>query len=364
MDNTNYKFNENNFDLIRLFAAFEVALHHSAKHLVIEHGSWLGIIMDFFLLFPGVPIFFFISGFLISRSYESNSVISEYSKNRLLRLFPGLVVCGVVTTAAICLSGYIDLDNIALSELLIWFFTQATFFQFYDPDFLFGYGIGQSNGSLWTIYIEIQFYILVPMIYTLFKKLCGKRELFDYLVIASLVLFFIAHFVYVNYLDRDRILYKLLTMSFIPYFYMFLTGVLFQRHHKFLERVLSGKFLWILGLYVGLFYLVSGVQKVPMGNAIHPAFYVVLCCLVFSAAFTDRLRSRKILGRNDVSYGLYIYHMPVVNLLIYLGYTGKPEFLILALGASFSLAIMSWIFVERPSMKLKNRAFNSLDSFK
>ena len=81
----------NNFDLLRLFAAFQVAFSHSSVHL--EHSVpffW------FLSLFPGVPIFFFLSGFLIYGSYQSssnsrNQTLNFYSK-RFLRLFPGLWV--------------------------------------------------------------------------------------------------------------------------------------------------------------------------------------------------------------------------------------------------------------------------------
>ncbi len=67
------KFLKNNFDLIRLFAAFQVALVHVFRIMEIE-TAWVGsFILHLFYLFPGVPIFFFISGFLISRSYENNS---------------------------------------------------------------------------------------------------------------------------------------------------------------------------------------------------------------------------------------------------------------------------------------------------
>ena len=154
-----YKFNENNFDLIRLLAAIQVALHHAASHLKLSQDTLAYLLIDLFKLFPGVPVFFFISGFLISKSYESNSNWFQYAQNRALRLFPGLIVCGLLTTFSIMLSGYIDFEKISSIELLVWLLSQATIFQFYDPNFLGNFGIGKANGSLWTIYIELQFYI-------------------------------------------------------------------------------------------------------------------------------------------------------------------------------------------------------------
>ena len=56
----------NNFDLIRLLAASQVAITHSAEHLNLH--SW---VFDALRFFPGAPIFFFISGYLIYASYAN-----------------------------------------------------------------------------------------------------------------------------------------------------------------------------------------------------------------------------------------------------------------------------------------------------
>src|SRR5512143_1999532 len=57
----------NNFDLIRLLAALQVAFHHLIQQLKIEpSGIIFSSIFKITSLFPGVPVFFFVSGFLIS----------------------------------------------------------------------------------------------------------------------------------------------------------------------------------------------------------------------------------------------------------------------------------------------------------
>ena len=61
-------FRENNFDAIRLVAASQVMVVHRMEHLHVSMPALRSVITAF----PGVPAFFFISGFLISASWERN----------------------------------------------------------------------------------------------------------------------------------------------------------------------------------------------------------------------------------------------------------------------------------------------------
>jgi peptidoglycan/LPS O-acetylase OafA/YrhL len=84
----------NNFDLIRLFAAAQVAVSHAADWMHVPL-PWLNILG----YFPGVPIFFFISGYLIYQSYANIKTpdrLRVFTINRILRLFPALSICIVV----------------------------------------------------------------------------------------------------------------------------------------------------------------------------------------------------------------------------------------------------------------------------
>lgn len=56
---------ENNFDLVRLFAAIQVLMGHSISHLQ------LGTESSILTFFPEVLMFFVISGFLITRSFDN-----------------------------------------------------------------------------------------------------------------------------------------------------------------------------------------------------------------------------------------------------------------------------------------------------
>src|SRR3982751_5707401 len=90
----------NNFDLIRLLAALQVLYGHSAGWLKLPP---LPAPTSYAVArFPGVAVFFVISGFLVTRSFlESRSGIAGYFSRRALRIYPGwlLSASGVVGLA-------------------------------------------------------------------------------------------------------------------------------------------------------------------------------------------------------------------------------------------------------------------------
>ena len=49
----------------------------------------------------------------------------------------------------------------------------------------------------------------------------------------------------------------------------------------------------------------------------------LLAVVVVSCAYTQRSWAGRCLHGRDISYGVYLYHMLVVNLLVHLGATGR-----------------------------------------
>src|ERR1700731_1772916 len=67
----------NNFDLLRLLAALQVAVMHSIGALK-PTGYFARLLEAGLYRFSGVPIFFVISGVLISKSYEHSDSLRDY----------------------------------------------------------------------------------------------------------------------------------------------------------------------------------------------------------------------------------------------------------------------------------------------
>lgn len=336
---------ENNFDLIRLFAAFQVLLGHGLAHLAIDDNF---LIADIFDVFPGVLMFFTVSGFLIFSSFDRNNNLIKYFYNRFLRLFPALWLCFFITLGLLFIFKIISISDFFSGTILTWSLTQVTIFQFWTPDILRSWGVGTPNGSLWTIPVELQFYILLPAVVLLLKKVRLVHK-FLFLSICS-VLFnvFLSDFKG----EKENLMIKLASVSLLPYLYCFLAGSIMYMYWGEIKKFVEGKALLWLSVFI-IFCQLTGKYPSYYPHNIQIISNLLLSILTISLAFTFP-KSGKLLKGNDISYGMYIYHMLVINSLVTLGYVGNIKYLFLTIILTTILSCISWFFVEKKALSLKN----------
>lgn len=337
----------NNFDLIRLAAAAQVALSHGGEFL---HVQLWGPMMSVLAVLPGVPIFFVISGFLISLSWERSPSVLNYARNRVLRIYPALWVC-LVVSIAIFLSAGVRPDP---PYFAAWIVAQTTIGQFYNPAFLRHFGVGVLNGSLWTIPVELQFYVLLPFLALMAQK---RPSRWIVLTIAAAVLM---EFGRIEMIAHETLVQKLISVSVFPYLFYFLIGISIRYLYEhwpsiFVGRALAWAIVYAVWVAIELHFSLTGAH----GNLLNIPSIVLLGMLTVSAAFTARNLSSRLLRGNDTSYGLYIYHMPILNLLIANRIGGASGF-ILFFVATGCAAILSWRFVEAPALALKTYSVRPL----
>lgn len=343
----------NNFDLIRLLAALQVVTAHTMTALQLH-----GVNATFFnlgiRLFPGVPIFFVVSGFLISKSFERSHSLYDYYRNRCLRIFPALWICLLASVAVILMAGVATLSPITSADWLGWWFAQMSLYQQYDPGFMRPRGIGWLNGSLWTIPIELEFYIILPILYGALRlrKRSGDAALIC-LIVASLAI----HFRYSHpALFPGTPAHDFWVETLVPYLWIFGVGVLMQRHWARVRRWLAGRAHWWLLGYV-LLCVIAKRLHLSVGSAdINPLFLLPLAALVLSCAVSWPASSERLLRHMDVSYGTYIYHALVLNVLLLLGVEGDFLSATVAIAISFALGALSWWCVEQPFLRRKRES--------
>lgn len=349
----------NNFDLLRFLASLQVAVYHSWVILQWSKESHGGF-WKWWGLFPGVPVFFCISGFLISQSVERNRQrISAYFEGRILRIYPALVSVTCLGAVMLFVLGYFQ--GVAVWRLCLWFLTTALFGSTVNPDFLRSFGVGAWNGSLWTIPVEISFYLFLPFVILLFGS--RKRLLDGFLIVTLIVSFglFIAsdgaHF-YEN--KSPGALSKIVQFSLAGNLWMFLFGALASRHLESIRGLIRGKVLIWLLLLVSVAYL-SDVQW-PFAVKVLKVFTLrfLLAGFTLSAAFSLPGLSQQLLRGQDISYGLYLYHAPVYNLFRHFGLWHSVVWAVLALVTALGAGILSWFAVEKRALAMKGRLFSQI----
>lgn len=352
MVSINYK--DNAFDFIRLFAAAQVAVLHTVEILGLGISDSLFIRLLYF--FPGVPVFFFVSGFLISRAFERSPGYLSFANNRALRIFPGLWVCIIINLLLVATTGYFVVKNVGMHDVFLLAVAKSTILQFYNPDFMRDFGDGVLNGSLWTITVELQFYFLAPILYKVFISRAKNKNL----VLVLLIAFFIACNRLLHLLQDDyseSVIWKLFRVSFAPWFYMFLFGVILQRNFARVSGlIVRVPFIVHLVIFC-VFVFFSHKASWSFGNSLNPFVFFALSVFIFKVAYTDFFKMISgFLKGNDLSYGIYIFHMPLLNQFVYLNYeTGTFEVIMLFL-SYLTVAVASWFLVERPSLKLKKHS--------
>lgn len=340
---------ENNLDLLRLFAAFQVVFIHSFAN-IFGSGSSSNSFLQFLEFLPSVPLFFFLSGFLITQSYERSTSLTSFAKNRVLRLYPALWLCIILSVLMLLLTGYIPFDDIWESQFLLWLFTQGSFLQFYNPAIFYDFGTGVINTSLWTISIELQFYILTPLLTILVRY----KKLYILLFIISILLN-----IALNQLNlRELMAGKLVRASFLLWIYMFMAGQLAHLNWKHIQRFVSGRTLLLFAIFLSITMPLMFVENLYgiriSGNAILFPSFLILALLALSLAIYRPWVSKKLLKGNDISYGIYIYHMPIINLFLFYTIGSSWFTFILLVALIIAVSFLSWTLVERPALRLKS----------
>lgn len=316
----------NNFDLLRLIFACLVFLYHSTVLFGYKTENIL-----FNLPHLAVQGFFIISGFLIVWSFDRNKDILQYSIKRFFRIYP-LYFFIIVTQAAIMT---ILPNSFNFSNIIKYLISNLTFLNFLSPSIgtiLNHLKIDAINGSLWTLKIEVVFYILLPVIYFLYKKFGRTFLLILYLFSACYCL-----------LVKD----PFFSVLFPIYLRFFIIGILLYFYGLKLINFLKNNKIMVISLFIIFLFADIFIKNDVFKSFIYP---ISLGMTVLISAFCLPYKKLPL----DISYGVYVIHFPVVQLLMLLNVLNNNYklFLLLSGVIVFALSILSAIFIEKPYISL------------
>jgi peptidoglycan/LPS O-acetylase OafA/YrhL len=319
---------DNNFTLLRLLLALAVVLGHFKLLSGTQYPPF-----PFNLADAAVDSFFVVSGFLITLSYERTHGLWAFYIRRVFRLYP-MYLCIVLIQAVLmmCLlpHGPFSAPHSTVRYLAV-NAVMANFLQYDIGGVLKGLYNPGINPSLWTLKIEIGFYLIVPLIIVAIRR-------WGWGVLALIFVASVAYDVTMLHYHEIRLARQLpgQMQFFVLGMALCLYGQRLRVH-------------WSVSALLAVIMLTAWTFLHPIPPGICP---VLVAAFVFSFAFcTPVVRMRR-----DISYSVYLVHGPLIQTLLLLGlFHDTPAFLIGVVATVIVLALVTERLVERPGTEFGRR---------
>jgi peptidoglycan/LPS O-acetylase OafA/YrhL len=338
---------DNGFNLVRLVCAMLVVVFHGYQLNTLRAASDPATAM----LSPNadlgglaVGVFFLVSGIFITQSWMRDPHLGRYAVRRLARIVPGLFVCLLATTV-LAYAFFSQAGLAGLASAAPWryvFGNTALHWLHYNipPEELRIPGVlsGQDlNGPLWTLYWEGRMYVMVALVglSAALPLRAWVRGCAVFLLLAANLFPDVAG----GYVWEVRM------------WSLFLVGMLVQTLAADLRMgpVQAGCAL--------AFVLLNWTRWSALTPSPLTWFGIALAaCTLALWAGSARVPYIGHVQRHDYSYGIYIYHWPVLLMLrAVLPPTGALRLTAVALVVTIAVAVLSWHFVEAPALRAARR---------
>lgn len=318
--------------------------------------------------FIGVDIFFIISGYLITgiiqrEITEDRFSIQTFYARRIKRIFPAfftvLISTLIVGTFILLPSDYSTLYRSAIYAV---FFGANIFFTNEGEGYFSPRTEEMPLLHMWSLSVEEQFYFFFPLILIAFHKvqaLKPKAYLLGFITIFMVISFIIAQKTALSIESSKFSYFSLVTRCGELMMGSFLALIPCKQYKRLNPYItVTGLALIVLSmLFLSKYSIFPGI------NAIWPCLGAVLVIYAGNGnnffwvkkLFTNPL----LISIGLISYSLYLWHWPILAYMRYiLSDSHLPGLWIIgSLVLMFTLAILSYRFVEQPTRKLKSPVF-------
>ncbi len=297
--------------------------------------STVGVDQPRFLFSGSGKSVFVLSGFLIFMSYDRSSSFFSYASKRSRRIYPAyftvvmLCAIGLVAVSSKDFGGYFSSDWVKYT------LANLTFLNFLQPKLpgvFEANKLGAVNGSLWTLKIEVMFYLTVPCVKFLFRR---------FSVFSILVFLYCSSVIYSCILTAiaertGSSIYFEISRQLPGQLSYFMSGAFFYYFLPLFERY-KGHFLAAASLVLIANMFLSLTLLEPFSLA---------TIVIFFGLF---LYAGNVGKFGDFSYGIYILHFPIIQIFLHAGWFQQSPlyFLIMVTLATIVCAIAMWHTVEK-----------------
>lgn len=293
----------------------------------------------------GVDIFFVVSGFIIAKNILDGKYkdISDFYNKRIKRIYPPLFL----TILLIILFSIVRKSSIALDYVkYILTYTTNLIFLKEEATYNLGNVVTYSPIShLWSLSIEEQFYLFAPALFFLLH-----RRKFIYLYILT-IFSFIFYLLNINEFSSDSSYF-----STIGRVWEILLGVLTATFLSKINIDLKNRdkiSVLILGVIL-IFSILSEYLDVKLSQF----FISLLTSLIILIGRNKILDSKVSVFIGSISYGVYLFHIPLSYYLMSISESILFKFLTIFL--SITLATISFYLLEDKIIKSKVNLRKSL----
>ena len=162
----------NSFNALRFVFCVIVIIGHS---LDISHTEWL--FRNWIDMHISVCGFFILSGYWVTKSYLKNKNPKSFYTKRFLKIFPLYLItvlcCAILLVFFSTLSPKDYFCNPLFWKYVFW---NCITLNFIAPSLPGVFGGNPINGALWTIKVELGFYLILPLLVYILDKLSTRRR--------------------------------------------------------------------------------------------------------------------------------------------------------------------------------------------
>ena len=292
---------------------------------------------EFKNLYLGVDVFFVVSGYLMTILYLTTPY-KIFIKKRLKRLAPSFILITVFFWAIITVQTiplelkriYVSLYSSYLGLSNVYFLTQQSYFDSNNY---------QPLLHLWSLSVEVQFYLLAPLLFILYKR-NGIVRAFVTLMFSFLT------YILTYFVVSEKIAFFLVFTRIWEFILGIIAGLIFIRN---IPSVFVRRNTYFVTLSF-VFLILGSILSVPNEGE----YFRLVTCLAITFLL---LRERKLSPRNklvmllvfigNISYELYLVHFPLKAVMSYEPLTSNQSqdlqsfrSILVYLGATFILSLI------------------------
>lgn len=320
----------NNMSIVRYILAFGVLISHF-NILCGADIQWIVTNYD------RVGGFFTLSGFLLIGPILKGISFKEFVWKRIWRICPSYFFVILLTAISLfTLSEYSPLKYFSSKEFWEYICANLTFLNWLHPDLpgvFEDFKINAVNGALWTMKVEWQLTLSLPLLIWLICKYKIKlRQVITIILIVSIIYRIGFHWLYIT---TEKQIYEILGRQFIGQTLYFYTGIMIYTYYKDFKNNRWPFTIISLILYISFRFFVNFSFYYEILHPFVISFLVLGIAIIPHdiAAYLDR-------GHN-ISYEIYLWHFPILQVFAYFGLIN-----IIGTGLTLTLAIFTTILLS------------------